>query len=77
MHTVYAPAAEVRSLEGRVLDSDKAHAEAHAARVKLLDDRKAKQREEEFAEQALKTAEAEMRAAQSVRRAGAQRERGS
>ncbi|PNW77651.1 hypothetical protein CHLRE_10g445650v5 [Chlamydomonas reinhardtii] len=58
--------AEVRSLEGRVLDSDKAHAEAHAARVKLLDDRKAKQREEEFAEQALKTAEAEMRAAQSA-----------
>ncbi|KAG2428819.1 hypothetical protein HXX76_011519 [Chlamydomonas incerta] len=57
--------AEVRALEVQVVDADKAHAEAHAARVKLLDDRKAKQREEEFADQALRTAQEEMRTAQS------------
>ncbi|KAG2449553.1 hypothetical protein HYH02_005087 [Chlamydomonas schloesseri] len=58
--------AEVRALEGQVVDADKAHAEGHAARVKLLDDRKAKQREEEYAEQGLRTARDEMRAAQSA-----------
>ncbi|EFJ46202.1 structural maintenance of chromosomes protein 3 [Volvox carteri f. nagariensis] len=48
--------AEVQTLEARVVEADKQYAEASAARAKLHDDRKAKQREEEFAERAVRAA---------------------
>ncbi|GFR44505.1 hypothetical protein Agub_g5769 [Astrephomene gubernaculifera] len=56
--------AEVASLEGRVVDADRAHAEAGAARGRLLDERRAKQREEEAAERAVAAAAETVKAAQ-------------
>ncbi|GLC40305.1 hypothetical protein PLESTB_001807200 [Pleodorina starrii] len=56
--------AEVKAVEARMVDADKQYADASAHRAKLLDDRKAKQREEEFAEKAVRTAQDNLKAVQ-------------
>ncbi|GLI71470.1 hypothetical protein VaNZ11_016608 [Volvox africanus] len=53
-HAIGDLEAEVQVLEARTVEADKQYAEAFAARAKLHDDLKAKQREEDFAEKAVR-----------------------